>query len=88
MDFRWNAWNVGHIGEHGIVPREAEYVVRNAKRPFPMDEGRGKWTVWGQTENGDYLQVVFVLDPDETIYIIHSRPLTDKEKRNLRRKWR
>ncbi|MFI5379316.1 MAG: BrnT family toxin [Tepidisphaerales bacterium] len=88
MDFRWNVWNVGHIGEHGVIPPEAEYVVRHAKRPFPMDEGGGKWTVWGQTENGGYLQVVFVLDPDETIYVIHSRPLTDKEKRNLRRKWK
>ncbi|MGA2499591.1 MAG: hypothetical protein ABSH20_17785 [Tepidisphaeraceae bacterium] len=88
MDFRWNAWNVGHIGEHGVVPLEAEYVVRNAKHPFPMDEGGGKWTVWGQTENGDYLQGVLVPDPDATIYVIHSRPLTDKEQRNLRRKWR
>jgi uncharacterized DUF497 family protein len=61
-----------------------ELLLRRSQR----EEAGNRWTVWGQTEEGYYLQVVFVLDPDETIYVIHSRPLTDKEKRILRRKRR
>jgi hypothetical protein len=26
------------------------------------------------------VQVVYVLDPDDTIFVIHARPLTDREK--------
>jgi hypothetical protein len=29
--------------------------------------------------------VIYVLDPDETVYVIHARPLTDKEKHRYRR---
>ena len=36
--------------------------------------------------SGRPLQVVFVLDEDETIYVIHARPLSKREKRRLRRR--
>jgi hypothetical protein len=32
------------------------------------------------------LQVIFVMDDDETIYVIHARPLTEREKRRHRRR--
>ena len=32
------------------------------------------------------LRVAFVLDPDDTIYIIHARSLTEREKRRFRRR--
>jgi len=85
-DFRWNDWNVSHIGEHGVRPIEAEEIILGARRPFPMQQGGGKWLVRGQSGNGKYLQVIYVVEDDETIYVIHSRPLTDREKRNLRRR--
>jgi uncharacterized DUF497 family protein len=31
------------------------------------------------------LQVVFVLDDDATVFVIHARPLTDRERRRFRR---
>jgi hypothetical protein len=34
------------------------------------------WLVWGRTPSGRALQVVFVLDEDDTIYVIHARDLT------------
>jgi hypothetical protein len=34
------------------------------------------------------MQVIFVLDPDDTIFVIHARPLTDWEKRRYRRRKR
>jgi uncharacterized DUF497 family protein len=86
MEFRWNEWNEEHISEHGVEPEEAEFVVRNARAPFPEARGDEKWRVCGQDANGRYLQVVFVLDPDDAIFVIHARRLTDKEKRRFRRR--
>jgi uncharacterized DUF497 family protein len=88
MDFRWNEWNSEHVGKHGVRPEEAEYVVRNARPPYPEERGDDKWRVWGQGSDGRYLQVIFVLDPSDTPYVIHARPLTEREKRQYRRRKR
>lgn len=85
VDFRWNEDNIDHIGEHGVSPAEAEYVVRNARRPYPGPAGEGKWRVRGQTRFGWYLQVIFIKDDPQTLYVIHARPLTDRERRAFRR---
>jgi uncharacterized DUF497 family protein len=84
-EFRWNGWNLEHIEEHGVTPEEAEQIVRGAKPPYPRSAGAGKYIVRGRTESGDYLQVVFIEDPEDVTYVIHARPLTDREKRNYRR---
>ncbi len=86
--FRWNWWNTEHIAEHGIAPGEAESVVRCVARPFPEYLGEGKWAVRGQSASGVYIQVMYTLDPDDTVYVIHARPLTDREKRRFRRRRR
>lgn len=85
VDFRWNRDNLEHIVKHGVSPAEAEYVVRHAGRPYPSPAGDGKWRVRGQTRFGWYLQVIFVKDAPHTLYVIHARPLTDREKRAFRR---
>ncbi len=85
MDFRWNDWNVDHVSRHGICPEEAEDVVLRAVRPFPRKIADDKWLVWGRGKGGRFLQVVFVLDDDGTIYVIHARPLDTAEKRRMRR---
>lgn len=88
VDFRWNSWNVDHLAEHGVQPEEAQWVVEHATRPFPENRGSGKWAVWGKTSGGRYLQVIYIFDPPDTIYVIHARPLTPTEKRRLRRRKR
>lgn len=88
MEFRWNAWNASHVSKHGVSPLEAEWVVNHARPPYPAYAGEGKWRVRGQTQEGRFLQVVFVVDPDETGYVIHARPLTDRERSLLRRRFR
>jgi uncharacterized DUF497 family protein len=86
MEFRWNGWNIEHIAKHGVLPQEAEQVVRGAVRPFPRKMEQDKWLVWGRGQGGRFLQVIFVLDDDESVFVIHARPLTDLEKRRLRRR--
>ena len=85
MEFRWTAWNLDHVALHGVTPDEAESLVRKARSPFPRKIEEDKWLVWGRGHGGCYLQVIFVTDDDQTVYIIHARPLTDLEKRRLRR---
>jgi uncharacterized DUF497 family protein len=85
-EFRWNAWNVDHIAEHGVRRTEAEFVVSHPGRGFPRREAEQKFRVWGRAADGRYLQVVYIFDPPGVIYVIHARPLTDTEKRLLRRR--
>jgi uncharacterized DUF497 family protein len=85
MEFRWNDWNREHLATHGVEPEEAEAVIRAARRPFPRKVEDDKWLVWGRTRGGRFLQVIFVVDPENTVYVIHARPLNEQEKRRLRR---
>ena len=88
MRFRWNDWNLGHATRHAVSPTEAENVVSNARPPYPQKIGDDNWLVIGQGSGGRYVQVVYLLDDDGTAYIIHARPLTDREKRRYRRRKR
>jgi len=88
VNFRWNEWNLDHVSEHGLDQDEVEEVASTPTTPYPEYLGEGKWTVRGQTRDGRYLQVIYVHDPDDTVYVIHSRPLTETEKRRLRRRRR
>jgi len=84
-EFRWNARNVDHIGEHGVRRTDAEFAVNHAARGFPRRETDEKYRVWGRATDGRYLQVVYVFDPPGMVYVIHARPLTDAERRRLKR---
>jgi uncharacterized DUF497 family protein len=87
-DFRWNDWNLTHIAEHDVASDEAEFVVEHARRPWPEFIGKGKWRVWGPTGDGRYLQIIYVFDDDDTIYVIHGRELTKSDKRRYRKRRR
>ena len=88
MQFRWIDWNQDPIAKLGIEPKEAEFLIRHAQSPFPQQIGEDRLLVQGQGRGGRFLQVVYVLDPDNTIFVIHARPLTDREKRRYRRRRR
>jgi len=47
--------------------------------------GDGKWLVWGRGEGGRLYQVVFIIDEYDAIFVIHARPLTDREKVRFRK---
>ncbi len=86
--FRWNDWNIDHIGRHGIAIAEAEYLLNRAQPPFPQRQGGGRFLVVGQLPDGTYAQVAFVFSPPGVVFVIHARPLMDIEKRRLRRRRR
>jgi uncharacterized protein len=88
VEFRWNEWNEEHLANHGITPEEAEDVVSGARPPFPLVQDDEKYLVWGPGLGGRLLQVVFVIDLDGTIFVIHARHLAEREKRRYRRRFR
>jgi uncharacterized DUF497 family protein len=86
MEFRWIDWNRDHIAEHGVDWEEAETIVRQAQPPFPRQIEEDKLLVIGRGRGGRFLQVVYVLDHDETVFVIHARALTERENETVSEK--
>lgn len=80
-DFRWNWWNRDHATSHGCSISEIESVVRHAGRGFPRYMGDGKWLVISRGNGDRFVRVMFVLDPHDTMYVIHAMPLTTRRRR-------
>lgn len=81
IEFRWNSWNVEHATKHGCTISEIQSVVRNAGRGWPRRAGDEKFAVEGRGTGGRMVAVVYVLDDDETRYVIHAMPLTTRRRR-------
>lgn len=79
--FRWNSWNTEHATRHGCTVGEIESVVVNGGRGFPRKTGDDKWLVRGRGTGGRLVQVVYVVSPADTIYVIHAMPLTTRRRR-------
>ena len=86
-DFKWIDWNRDKIAGHNVSIHEVEYVVNHPFPGYPR-QIRGKRQAWGRTRDGAYLQVVYVIEPDDRVFVIHARPLTENEKRRSRRRKR
>jgi len=80
-EFRWNDWNLDHATQHGCTIEEIQMVVRNAGRGFPRKIGDDKQLVIGRGSGGRFIRVIFVLDADRTMYVIHAMPLTTRRRR-------
>lgn len=61
MIFAWDGVNREHVAKHAVAPEEAEFVIAGAEAPFPRTIEDDKFVVWGATESGRLLQVIFVL---------------------------
>ena len=62
--------------------------MRKARPPYPLASTDDKFLVRGPTAEGRFLQVVFLVDDEDSVFVIHARPLTDKEKKRYRRRLR
>ena len=86
--FRWIPWNLEHATVHGASVAEIESVVEQTAPPYPEDVGDDKHRVVGAGNGGRLVQVVYLIDDDGSIFVIHARPFTDSEKRRHRRRLR
>lgn len=82
-DFRWIQWNVEKVEKHGCTIREAEEVINHPTRGFPSRSGE-KYQVNGRGQGGRWVQVVYLIGPDGTIFVIHAMPLTSRRRRGGR----
>jgi uncharacterized DUF497 family protein len=88
MDFRWNEWNLDHATSHGVSVEEIEALIENATSPYPQYRGDDKWLVQGRGLGGRFIQAIYLMDDEGTIFVIHARPLEEHEKRRYRRRLR
>ena len=80
--FRWIDWNQEHATKHGCSIQEIESTVVGAGRGFPRKVGLGKWQIIGRGMGGRMIEVIYVLDDDGTVFVIHAMPLTTRRKRS------
>ena len=78
--FQWDEQNEEHLlKQHGVTPEEAEEVFYTA--PYFRRGREGSRYVYGQTEAGRYLFVVYLDFEGGTVRIISARDMTPREKR-------
>jgi hypothetical protein len=65
--FACDDWNREHVGKHGVSRADAEYVVENARRPYPKKIEDGKFIIYGPDRAGEILEVVFAFKIDAEI---------------------
>jgi hypothetical protein len=84
-EFRWNDWNLEHATRHGVGRFEAERLIDGPPRGWPRQVGNGKLMVQGRGQGGRFIQVIYIIDDDGTIFIISAMPLTTRRRRSGRR---
>ena len=80
----WDEERIEHIARHHVEPDEVEEVCE-ASSHLARRQGRNRFRVYGQTENGRYLFVVLERIGGNDYKPITARDMKDREKRNFRR---
>ena len=86
--FEWDEYNEEHIAKHNVTPDEVEacffnpYIWKRKKR------SRKRYYLYGQTDGGRYLFIVFELYPDGIVRPISARDMDSGEKRYFQRQRR
>jgi uncharacterized protein len=83
LTFEWDDENIEHIARHKVEIDEAEAVFDN--KPSILRTQEDKYLTIGQTDEGRYLAIVFARKPGRT-RVITARDLTEREKKNLKRR--
>ena len=68
--------NVQHVAEHDLSKDDVEYVVARPDR-FDVSRSSGNPMVFGYTEDGRYVAVVFIQIDDDTIYPVTAYEVED-----------
>jgi hypothetical protein len=66
---------------HGCTIAEIESLLRRGAHGFPRKIGDGKWIIEGRGDGGRMIRVIFVRDPDRTVFVIHAMPLITRRRR-------
>jgi uncharacterized DUF497 family protein len=85
LEFEWDEWNAGKLIErHDVFPDEAEECFYNRHRI--KRAGTNIYYLYGQTDAGRYLFLVYELKGPNVIRVYSARTMTEGERRKFRRK--
>jgi hypothetical protein len=84
IEFRWIDWNRDHATSHGCSIAEIESIVRHAGHGMTLDIGNSKYLVEGRGQGGRLVRVIFLKDPEGTLFVIHAMPLKTRRRRRGR----
>ena len=74
----WDPWNVGHIGRHGVSPREVEEVCRTD--PLGKVGKYGRIALVGPTSAGRILVVILDAEEDGAFYVVTAHPANRRDR--------
>jgi hypothetical protein len=80
-DFRWIEWNFLHATKHGCTVEEIRSIVLNPGRGYPRKIGDEKRLTIGRGVADRVVEVIYLLDDDDTYFVIHAMPLTMRRRR-------
>ena len=84
-EFAWDSGNEPKIeGKHKVTREQVEEAFFGSIKVVKTYEDRYK--LYGRTEAGQYLTVIFTLKGKKKVRVISARPSTTKEKRSYRKK--
>jgi hypothetical protein len=63
LGFDWDVHNVAHIALHEVLPEEVEQTARHSHAIIPAASrgGEKRWKLFGRTDAGRHLVVVFTI---------------------------
>jgi uncharacterized DUF497 family protein len=79
-DFEWDSSNSEHIQEHGVRNYEVEEVLL-FDEPIYYKGKEGRYCVFGVTNDGRYLFIVFAVKGTGIIRVITARNMTKTERK-------
>jgi len=78
----WDAWNVDHIGRHGVTQVDVEQVCR--REHVVLQTYAQRLLIVGTNDAGNMLTVVMNPKGDDIYYPVTARPASRKERRLYR----
>jgi uncharacterized DUF497 family protein len=85
LTFEWDEYNEDKLVErHGVMPEEAEECFFN--RHVIKKAGKNIYYLYGQTDAGRYLFLVYELKSKSTVRIYSGRNMTTDERGKFKRK--
>lgn len=81
--FEWDSGNMDKNLKHGVTDEEAEETFFNRHKVSKSKFNR--YALFGVTNSGRYLTIIFQRKPGNIVRIISARDMTDKERKYYKR---
>ncbi|MBI1928076.1 BrnT family toxin [Candidatus Poribacteria bacterium] len=83
--FDWDDENEDHIARHRITPEEVEQCFFNSHIQTPKPNFPSRYYLYGQTDGGRYLFIVFDMIGNGIARPVTAKPMRQKERRFYQR---